>query len=52
MLAMVLVDGVSHEGPFYVRKPFQHEPDWGVSSQNWDLNQLLAIASVPTKEHA
>ena len=44
ILAIVLVDGVSHEGPFYVRKPFQHEPDWAVSSINMDLGQLLANA--------
>jgi hypothetical protein len=44
ILAIVLVDDDSHEGPFYVRKPFHQEPDWGVSSQNWDLNQLLTRA--------
>jgi superfamily II DNA or RNA helicase len=44
MLAIVLVDGDQHERPFYVRNPFKQEPDWGVSSQNWNLDQLLAIA--------
>ncbi len=44
ILAIVLVDGDQHEGPFYVRNPFKQEPDWGVSSQNWDLKQLLDIA--------
>ena len=44
ILAIVLVDGDQHEGPFYVRNPFKQEPDWGVSSQNWNLDQLLAIA--------
>jgi superfamily II DNA or RNA helicase len=47
LLAIVLVDGDQHEGPFYVRNPFKQEPDWGVSSQNWDLNQLLDIAEKP-----
>lgn len=44
ILAIVLVDGDQHEGPFYVRNPFKQEPDWGVSSQNWSLDQLLAVA--------
>ena len=44
ILAIVLVDGDQHEGPFYVRNPFKQEPDWGVSSINWDLDQLLAVA--------
>ncbi len=44
ILAIVLVDGEQHEGPFYVRNPFKQEPDWGVSSQNWSLDQLLAVA--------
>ena len=34
-LAIVLVDGDQHEGPFYVRNPFKQEPDWGVASMNW-----------------
>jgi superfamily II DNA or RNA helicase len=44
ILAIVLVDGDQHEGPFYVRNPFKQEPDWGVASMNWDLKQLLALA--------
>ena len=42
VLAIVLVDGDSVEGPFYVRKPFTQEPDWAVTSINLDLDQLLA----------
>ena len=44
MLAIVLVDGDQHEGPFYVTKPFTQEPDWAVTSINLDLNALLARA--------
>ena len=44
MLAIVLVDGDRHEGPFYVTKPFTQEPDWAVTSINLDLDALLARA--------
>lgn len=44
ILAIVLVDGDKHEGPFYVSKPFTQEPDWAVTSINLDLNQLLLRA--------
>ncbi|HEY8905406.1 MAG TPA: helicase-related protein, partial [Rhodoferax sp.] len=44
ILAIVLVDGDQHQGPFYVTKPFTQEPDWAVTSINLDLDQLLAKA--------
>lgn len=44
ILAIVLVDGDQHEGPFYVTKPFTQEPDWAVTSINLDLDALLAQA--------
>jgi hypothetical protein len=44
MLAIVLVDGDQHEGPFYVTKPFTQEPDWAVTSINLKLDALLARA--------
>lgn len=47
ILAIVLVDGDSYEGPFYVRQPFTQEPDWAVTSINLDLNALLARAKNP-----
>ena len=47
ILAIVLVDGETHEGPFYVTKPFTQEPDWAVTSINLDLDQLLARAAAP-----
>jgi hypothetical protein len=47
ILAIVMVDGEHHEGPFYVRQPFTQEPDWAVTSINLDLDQLLARAQQP-----
>lgn len=46
ILAIVLVDGDQHEGPYYVTKPFTQEPDWAVSSINLDLNELLSKATL------
>jgi len=45
ILAIVLVDGDQHEGPYYVRQPFTSEPDWAVSSINLDLDALLERAT-------
>ncbi|MFO0520866.1 MAG: helicase-related protein [bacterium] len=47
ILAIVMVDGEQHAGPFYVRQPFNQEPDWAVTSINLDLDQLLARAKQP-----
>ncbi|MDP3651112.1 MAG: helicase-related protein [Rhodoferax sp.] len=47
ILAIVMVDGEQHDGPFYVTKPFTQEPDWAVTSINLDLDQLLARAEQP-----
>lgn len=44
LLAIVLVEGDSAEGPFYIRQPFTKEPDLGVASINYDLADLLARA--------
>jgi hypothetical protein len=44
ILAIVLVDGDSYEGPYYVRNPFTQEPDWAVTSINLDLVSLLQKA--------
>jgi Domain of unknown function (DUF3883) len=41
MLAIVLVDGDSADGPHYIRRPFTREPDWAVTSVNLDLRELL-----------
>ena len=47
ILAIVIVDGDTCEGPFYLRNPFNQEPDWAVASINLDLNQLLVHAEMP-----
>lgn len=47
ILAIVLVDGDQHKGPFYVRNPFTQEPDWAVTSINLDLDQLLERSNKP-----
>lgn len=45
VLAIVLVnEDDSTEGPYYVYRPFDQEPGWGVSSINYDLSQLLLRA--------
>jgi len=44
ILAIVIVDGDSQEGPYYVRNPFTSEPDFGVASVNYDLAGLLSNA--------
>jgi SNF2 family DNA or RNA helicase len=44
LLAIVIVDGDSFEGPYYLRNPFGSEPDFGVSSINYDLFELLGKA--------
>ena len=43
VLAIVLVnEDDSHEGPYYIRRPFDHEPGWGVSSINYRISDLLS----------
>jgi RNase H-fold protein (predicted Holliday junction resolvase) len=46
ILALVEVDGESATAR-YVRRPFQREPDFGVTSVNYDLKDLAARASEP-----
>lgn len=47
ILAVVIVDGDSFEGPFYIKKPFDSEPGWAVTSVNLDLQSLLDKAEIP-----
>lgn len=47
LLAVVIVDGDSFEGPHYIRNPFSNEPDFGVASINYDLSDLLSKAVSP-----
>ena len=42
ILAIVIVDGDEHAGPYYIRDPFTQEPDFGVASVNYDLKDLLS----------
>lgn len=45
VLAIVLVaEDDSVGGPFYIRRPFDREPGWGVSSINYNLGDLLQKA--------
>ena len=46
ILALVEVDGDSTTTR-YVRQPFQREPDFGVTSVNYDLKELATRASEP-----
>lgn len=43
ILAIVLVDGNNAESPVYIRRPFQKEPEFGVTSINYDVNQLISL---------
>jgi hypothetical protein len=48
-LAIVLVTETgTTEGPFYLSTPFTKEPDWGVSSINYDLGELLSRSTTCT----
>lgn len=48
-LAIVLVDGASDacHGPYYVKNPFISEPEFGVASITYNLEDLLAKAVAP-----
>lgn len=46
-LAVVIVDGERADGPYYIRKPFDSEPDWAESSRNLNLKHLLSRANPP-----
>lgn len=48
ILAIVeFVESDSHRA-HYVRQPFQREPDFGVTSVNYDFGELLAKAAIPS----
>ena len=47
ILAVVIIDGDSCEGPYYIRQPFEKEPDWADASKNLDLAKLLSKAVSP-----
>jgi hypothetical protein len=41
-------DAVTSHRVHYVRQPFKKEPDFGVTSVNYDLRELLALATEPS----
>jgi hypothetical protein len=42
VLAIVLVNGDDRtDGPYYIRRPFDQEPGWGVSAVSFELRELL-----------
>ena len=47
ILAIVEFDGDAHR-VHYVRQPFRREPDFGVTSVNYDFAELLAKATTPS----
>jgi len=47
ILALVEIDG-DRATPRYVRWSFQREPDFGVMSVNYDLEELLARGEAPS----
>ena len=48
ILAIVEIEGDTPKEPRYIRQPFQKEPDFGVTSVNYNLNKLLARAESPS----
>ncbi len=47
ILAIVEVDGETARAPIYIRKPFVREPDFGVTSVNYKLAELLDKGEAP-----
>ena len=48
ILAVVELQDGATDRVHYVRRPFRREPDFGVTSVNYDLPELLARAEVPS----
>ncbi|NLE73140.1 MAG: DUF3883 domain-containing protein [Actinobacteria bacterium] len=47
ILAIVLFNEDGTHDAYHVRRPFRREPDFGVTSMNYDLAELLARAEAP-----
>ena len=45
VLAIVRVNGVSTEGPYFIRQPFTQAPDWAEASRTFEVNALLRQAN-------
>ena len=52
VLAIVMFLGDNGRWVRYLRRPFQREPDFGVTSVNYDFAELLARAGEPAKERS
>jgi hypothetical protein len=48
VLAIVEIDGEPTAMPSYIRRPFDNEPDFTVTSVNFDLKKLLAKGQPPS----
>jgi len=48
ILAIVEFTGADSHNTHYLRQPFQREPDFGVTSVNYDFAELLGRAEAPT----
>ena len=48
ILAIVEIEGDTAKEPRYIRQPFQKELDFGVTSVNYKLNELLVRAEPPS----
>jgi hypothetical protein len=44
ILALVEVEDGQAKTPRYVKRPFHKEPDFGVTSVNYNLSELLALS--------
>jgi hypothetical protein len=43
-LAIVLVDGEAARLPVYLKSPFRQEPEFGITSVNYSLDDLISVA--------
>jgi hypothetical protein len=48
ILALVEVEDGQAQEPRYIREPFKKEPDFGVTSVNYDLRELLRQGNLPS----
>ncbi|ORC37386.1 RNA helicase [Marispirochaeta aestuarii] len=47
ILALVRVAGVTCDGPYYIRRPFEKEPDWADAGKQLRIKKLLERAEDP-----
>jgi hypothetical protein len=48
ILAIVEFTGVDEHRVHYLRRPFEREPDFGVTSVNYDMAELISRAETPS----